>query len=237
MIVSDTLPVIGDHPHALCKLVVLCENGTAVTIATQVLGRKKRCRTDRPHGTRLHLFTGAERISGADRLCIVLDHIQPMTTGNVKDLLHRGRLAVEMNRHDRLRTGRDGLFHRYRIDAEGTGIHFHEDRLQFQKGYDFRRGDVREGWRDDLITWLKPKGHHGDLQGVRPVGTRNHMPGTGIGSEMITKVLHRLPPDEYGAVEHPMNGGIHFVLDMAILLFKVNHLYRTHIHFYLKLQI
>jgi hypothetical protein len=61
-------------------------------------------------------------VDRAVRLARVLDHLEPVALGDLEDGVHVGRVAVEMDRHDRLRLRRD-----LRLDL--VDVHRERDRI------------------------------------------------------------------------------------------------------------
>ena len=66
--------------------------------------------------------------------------------------VHRGRVAVEVHRHDRHGARRDRRRDRVRVEAEAARLDVDEDRLGADQAHGVRGGGERERRHDDLVA-------------------------------------------------------------------------------------
>ncbi len=69
----------------------------------------------------------AALVFGSMGLSCILDHDEPVATGDLHDRIHIGHQPVQMHRHDRLRARRDRGFDGRRIHGPGDGIDIDEN--------------------------------------------------------------------------------------------------------------
>ena len=92
------------------------------------------------------------------RLGRVLDHLQAVLAGDGHDPVHRRRVAVQVDRHDRPGAGRDGLGDRLRADAERLGLDVDKDGGRAGKRNRVGCRRERERRHDDLIAGADAQG-------------------------------------------------------------------------------
>jgi hypothetical protein len=82
----------------------------------------------------------------------VLDEREPPTIGDLLQTREVGRLAVEADRHDRLRPRRDRRLHLPDVDREVVLADVDEDRARSRVEDAVGAGDERERHRDHLVA-------------------------------------------------------------------------------------
>ncbi len=97
--------VIAQHPHALRKLGIAGDNRTAFAQAAQILSWIKAEATGDAQRSGFAAF-----VIGAVRLAGILNQVKIVTTRNFEQRIHIRRLAVKIDRQDRLGVRRNRRF-------------------------------------------------------------------------------------------------------------------------------
>ena len=125
----------------------------------------------------------AEGTEGADGLPIeggsmslggVLEDHEAVPLRDPSDVLHRGRVSIEVDRHDRRRSLSDGRFDAGRVEAEGVFVNVGEDGGRAAQGDRVRGRGEGEGGDNDLIAGADSGGEQPQVQGG---GSRVHGDG------------------------------------------------------------
>ncbi len=126
----------------------------------------------------------------------------------VAQLVHRRRVAEEVNRKQRRRALADQRLDRRRGDREGARIDVAEDRPR--AGVDDGLGGRVEGQRrhDHLVTGAHPERPQGDRQRLGAVGDANAMAHADVGGELALECLDLGAEHVAARIEHrPLPGG------------------------------
>ena len=200
----------------------------SVTEATQVLGGEKRGAADVTHGAGLMDRTVGESHLCAECLAGILHHEEMVGRSNTHNRLHIGTLAEEVDWQDDFSAGSHGGLQFGYIHAECVGADIHEHGLESERGDDLDSGHEGEGHGDNLVAWLEPQRHEGQLEGIGAAGAGHGMRHTRVGSQCRSKVRHCRPVDVAGLREHTTHRLINLFPYVCILTLQVNHLDRFH---------
>ena len=162
-------------------------------------------------------------IIGSDGLGRILNHIEVVLPGQSQDRLHGRALPKEVDRYDGSGFGADGRPNLLRIQGKGDRVHIHQNRCQTQQGNGLGRCDVGERSRDQFVPGLQIQGHHGNLQGIGPVGTGDDLHPAQIGPQFLRKGLDRRTVDEGGLIHDLGEALVDLVLDGQVLGTEVHH--------------
>ena len=220
--------MVHDVPQFMGQFIIIGEDGAAVAIAAQVLGREEGGGADISHGTGLFHRAIAEGKIRPYRLAGILDDIEAMFFCYCHDGFHVGALPEEVHGNNGFRLWCDGFFQCLDVNVKGARFHIHQDRGEFQQGYHLHRGHKSEGYGNDLIVGLQAEGHHGHLQRVGAVGAGDHMFYPQVSLQVFLEALYRRAVNECGGIDHFVDGCIHLGFYLFILRFQVNHPYRSH---------
>ena len=100
-------------------------------------------------------------VLGAMRLGRVLDHDQPVATGDFQDRIHVGGMPVEVHRQDGAGAPGDGLFDPRRIKRVGVRRDIDKHRRCTGIADGGHAGDKRVRRGDDFVTRADSGGEHG----------------------------------------------------------------------------
>src|SRR5690606_37991021 len=123
VMVPAVLTMPRDLANDLGELRVRREDGAAVAVAAERLRREEAGAADHTEIARL-----SSLVAGAEALCRVFDHRQPVPFGYRVDRVEIGALAVKRYGNYRPRTRRDRLFYQPGIDVAGRRVYVHVNR-------------------------------------------------------------------------------------------------------------
>lgn len=195
-----------------------------VAVTTQVLGGKEGGATDIPHGAGFGLASVGVEVGCSDGLGGVLDDIEVVFAGQLQQRVHGGALPEEMHRDYGFGSGPYGGLDLLGVQGKGYGVHIHQNGGQPQQGDGLGSSHIGEGSRDQFVPRLEVQGHHGDLQGIRSVGTGNDVhPVPQVCFQFGGKGLDLRAVDEGRVFDDFGDVAVHFLSDLKVLGTEVNH--------------
>ena len=160
-------------------------------------------------------------VLGADGLCRVFYHGEPVGRRHFHDGAHLGRLAVQVHRDDRPRPP----CHRRRqlggVDVERNGVDIREDGLRAEPGDRPGRGEERVGGGDDLVARLDVQRHERDEQGVRAGRHADRVAAPAVCGDGLLERLHLRAQDELLRLQHAVDGLAELVAQRRVLRLEV----------------
>ena len=153
---------------------------------------------------------------GTLRLRHVLDHREPMPAGQRHDRLHVGRLAVEMDGHDRPGARRDRRRNPVGIDVGAGGRRLDRHGLGTDRRHRQPGRDVGIGRHDDLVARTEIPGAQHQLQRLQPIAEADAVTGAAERRVLGLERLDFLAEHEPAGFHHPEIGGIEVGLQLGI---------------------
>ncbi len=213
MEITRTLAVYADFRAGLRDGGIVGEDRTAVAVAAQWLARKETGAAD----TR-QVSTAPAPVAGTKALRRVLDHRNvPMRRGNGVDFIHVGALAIEADRHDGARAGRNRRRQLADIHVAGVGFDIDKHRLGADQCNDFGSGHERERRRDHLIARSDIQRHQRDQQRLRAAGHADAVRGADEARELLLQLRDFRTQDVLAVIQHPLYTRIDRLAQRAIL--------------------
>ena len=194
VVVADAHPVITVEADPVGQGVVV-GRGEAALAGHQVL-RGVRAEHRRPE-----LAGPPAVIRRAVSLGGVLDDREAVALGDRDERIHVGHEPVQVDRHDRLRPGRDGRLHEVGVHREVLGPDVHEDRAGARAQDDADGGVEAEADRDDLVARADAEAVQDRLLGEGPVGHEDGVADAAIGGPGLLEGLGLLAHGEHPRAE------------------------------------
>ena len=216
VVVALGLPVHPQAPQKPRQTGIVRRDRARVPRASQVLRRIEREGGHRAECPRRALLVGRP-----DRLAGVFENGDAAASGDFQDRLHVRALAVEMDRLDRLRAGRDGRFEPGRVEVERARLDVHEDGPRVQARDFTGRREEGKGARDHLVPGADTERHQSDEQGVRPGRDPDGVGGPDLGGEGALELLVGGPHHEPAARENLRDAPRDFAVQLRFLASQV----------------
>ena len=203
--------VVAQHAQPLGQLGIVGGDRAAVAEGAEILGRKETVRAgmaERAGPPSAHL--------GALRLRHVLDHFQPVLVGQRHDGVHVGRLAVEMDRHDRPGARRDRGGDPLGIDVDPAGRRLDRHHRGAHRRHREPGRDIGVGRHDHLVAGAEVPGAQHQLQRLQPVAQADAVRGAAEGGVLGLEGLDFLAEHEPARFHDAGIGGIELGLQLGI---------------------
>ena len=213
------------------RSIVIGEDGTAVAVAAQGLGREKRGGGDISEGATLTaLIRRAKGLGG------VLDENEAVLLADGGDGVVVAGVTQNIHGHHglgrELAFSQDGFYLLFQaLRAEGIGILGNVTKHGGSTEHlgRLRGGDEGHVRAEHGIPLPYARHHVGNLQGIGAVGTGDAVLAAHKVRQLLLQLLYLGPADELGRVQHRLDICIDLVLQGRILGFQVNKLHRiTH---------
>ena len=221
VIVFGFLSPIAKQGNSSAELGPIGDHRPAFAIGAEVLAGIKAEAAKIADGARAPpLVFGAVRLRG------VLDHDEPVSTGDLHDRIHVCDQAVQMDRQDRLRPRRDRGFDQGGIHRPGDGIDVDEDRLCAAIKYRGCGRDEGHRYGDDLIAGTNASRKQRQVQRGSSAIDGVAMADVAIGRETLLECRDLRSQHELRAVDRAQDRGIDFRLDLMVLSFQIQKRYQ-----------
>ena len=208
---------VAQHPDPFRHRRVVGHDHAAFAVGAEVLARVE---AEAPRvAERAHRTSFVRR---AVRLAAVLDHLQAMAFRDVEDRVHVGRLAVEMDRDDRLGAAGDRLLELGHVHREGCRIDVDIGRPRAHVPDRGDGGDEGERHRDDLVAGSDAGGDQREMERAGAGIDGDPVRGALEGGKLLLERLDFRAEDELARVEHPSDGVGDVRFDGEILRAKVD---------------
>jgi len=217
VVIAPVLTVHPNLPRQGGQPLVVGEQGAALTVAAQGLGREEAAAADAAEAAGTPLVMG-----GAEALGAVFDHRQAVSLGDGVDGGHVSALAVEADRHDGLDVGADSLFQQGGVEVEGARIDVHIDRSCPHQGDYLAGGDEGEGGGNDLVSRPDVQGHQGDHDGVGAAADAHAVAGAHIVGQPLLQLLYLRPQYIAAVVQHSGDAPVDALSDACLLGLEVD---------------
>jgi hypothetical protein len=209
--------VVAQEAHALRDVVTRREDHAAVAAAAEILRGVERQRA-RVAPRR----DGPAVIARAHRLGGVGDHGQPPPPGHGLDLVHRGRVTVQVHRHHGARPRRHGGLEAPGIEIVRLRVDVDEDGHGPEHHHGARGGHEGERRRDHLVARTHAHGLQGEEQGVGPGVEADAVTGAAERGQLRFERLHLGAQNEATAREHARGGGEQLARERRVLAHEVD---------------
>ncbi len=217
VVVLGPLAIVAHHPHLLGQLPVIRRERAGVAVSSQVLARIEAEGAKRPDGP-----GAAPLVPGAVGLAGVLDHRQAVPGGDLEDRVHVGRLAVQVDGHDRPGAWRDGRFDQSRIDVVRARVDVDPDGRRAGERNCARAGDERSRRRDHLVARADVHRPHAQLERGHAGIQAHRVLRLAVGAKLAFEGGDVTSEDEVGVRDHPTDRGLDLCRDGGLLRLQVN---------------
>ena len=199
VVVADAHPVVPVQADPVGQAVVV-GRGEATLAGHQVLGRVQA------EHRRPELPGAAAAVRRAVRLGGVLDDRDPAALRDLHQRVHVGHQAVQVDRHDRLRAGRDRGLDPVGIEAEvvGPDVHEHGSGAGLEDRAD--RRVEREADRDHLVARADPERPQDRHQGDGAVGHEHGVPHAAVRGPRLLELRRPATHREHAGAEDVDDG-------------------------------
>ena len=221
------LAVDAERAKPLGDAFMIGEDGAAVAVAAERLGREEAGRRDGPEGARAPPpDLAAEALGG------VLDQIELVLLAQRFDCVIVGGEAEQVDRHHRLGEefalllgAQDRLLQRGRVDVEGARIDVGEDRAGAGERDRLGGGEEGEGGGEHRVAGADAERLQRKHQGVGAVGAGDRVLDAAVGRQRSLELLHLGAHDVAAMVEHLVNARVDPVAQGVVLGFQVDELH------------
>src|ERR1051326_1703551 len=204
--------VVAQLPNGAIDLRIVGDDCAAVAERAEIL------LDDETDGGSIAVFGDAKPIAaGADSLGIVLNDLQVVLVGNLADRSHVGALTIKMNRNEQLGARSNRSFDLAGIDAIGVWIGVDEYGCRAGDPDRFGGGEESVGRGDALVSRADAECLEGEPEGVGSVPHSNRESSSVEGCEFLLKAFQHGAHDVLAALQHFVEVGIDFRLDVVIL--------------------
>ena len=209
--------------------VIIREDGAAVPVASQGLGREKGCSRDITETSCPSAMETSSKSLGR-----VFQNIHAITVRNLPDPLIICGQSEKIHRHDY--PGLQFPFCQYRLHRPLQTVRIHIKSIFQDVGKYRRRAFIRHGLgrrkeskvrHKDRVSLSDPPCHQGKGQGVRAVGAGNTVFHTHVLRQFCFQLCHRLSADIGGLFQHLSDRGVYLRLQHLILLFQITKFHLT----------
>ena len=149
-----------------------------------------------------HRAGAAAAVVGAVRLRRVFDDRDAVAVGDREDGVHRRRLAVEMDRQDRLGARRDRRLESSRVEGAPPQVDVDEDRPRADVADRPGGGDEGHRHRDHLVAGTDVEGVEGEVERARAAVDGDRVRAAAVRREVAFEALDPGAEDEGRVVEH-----------------------------------
>ena len=148
----------------------------------------------------------AVRVPRAERLAGVLDDPEPVPRRDLLERGHVGGVAEDVHRQQRPRALGHRGGRRLRVEVQRHRVDVREDRPRALVQRGIRRGDEREGARDDLVAALDADRAQREVQPGRPARDRARVRRADARGERPLELHHARPQRELPRAQHLEHG-------------------------------
>src|ERR1019366_2537609 len=217
VVVLRLLSPVAHHPHGLGILIVVGNDGAALSICAQILAGIETETSQVAEQTAAATF-----VFGTMRLRRILDDHEIVLAGDLQNRTHVCWLPMQMDRKNHLGSWRDGAFDLRGVHRGCLGVHIHQYGTcvgVVDSGNGCYKGE-RHG--NDFIPWADTSRQQSQMQGT---GSRIHAhtmlcPAT-VRSERLLETCNFAPQHELRGVEHTLDGCVDLWLDAEILCLQI----------------
>ncbi len=220
----DVVVILGlgavdpEESYPLGQLVIVGDDHPSIAVGAQVLAGEET--EDAEVTGCADLATLVLRSYG---LGSVLNDVEIELLSDSHDLVHVGRLAVEVHRNDGswlVACGEDAV-EVGGVEVECFGVDVHEDRLGAGICNRSRGGEEGEAGDDYFVSRADPQGSQGEEQGIRAAGYPDGVLDPTILGHSSFELLHLRAEDEPARLQHPPDGGVDLRLDQVVLTLQI----------------
>src|SRR5437867_6634770 len=196
VLVFDDSPVVAKPPYRVRNGVVVRNHSARVATRSQVFSRIKTeaCRIS-------HASCSSAVVTGAVSWRRIFSYSELLICRNIEYGAHVRRLAVQMNRYDRLGVLGDAVFDLLDVDVVSPDIDIDEDRRCAAVDDGFGGGDETVGGNDDFVTFPDLQGLQSKEEGIRAVADADGMTDFAEFRERSLEIFNRGGAGESGAIE------------------------------------
>lgn len=182
-------------------VVVVGDQQAAITKCPQVLAGEKGVGPSVPYGARMLTL-----VPRAEGLGAVFDNLEAVLVGNRHDLVHLGRVAVQMNGHEGLGVRGKSRTNGGGVDVEGVWVNIREHWGCAHTADAFGGGKKAEGRGDYFVAGADIQGTQGNNQRVGATVQADGVFDAQVRGGFILEGFYVRPHDEVPAPHHAVNG-------------------------------
>jgi hypothetical protein len=206
VVVAPESAMGADGAHGIGQGVVVGEQGSAVAIASQGLGREKGGAADKAGSA-----AGTAVAGSAETLGSVFDNGDAAGFGDGLDGFEVGHLSEQADRYNGLRARGDGPEEGIGVHVEGMVFNIAEHGGGADQGDNLGRADPGEWNGYDFVAGSDAQGAEGDFEAGCTAGDGDAVPGLGVVGQQLLQLVDFRAHDELSVVEH----GLHAAFDVG----------------------
>jgi len=203
--------IVAQHADAVGQIGAVRGDRTAIAQGAQVLAG-----IEAPAHHIAMRADAAPLVARAMGLGGILDHRKAVLTRQRKDRVKVGRLAVEVNRQDRLCRRSNGGGDAGGIDVVGGGVGFHRDGPRADSRDRQPGGDIGVRRHDHLVPRPDVERPEREDQRIKAVGDPHRMIGAAPGRPVGLERVHLGSEDVPARVEDTVDGRVDLGLEFAV---------------------
>ena len=217
----------ADGAAEICDLVVIGEDGAAVTVAAQRLGREE--------GGGSHLAESAALLAlvgSAEALCAVLNEDETVLLADGDDSVIVAGVAQNVHGHHSL--GGQLALSQHSLDlalqtfgAQGVGVGGDVAEHGGRAKHLGRLGGGDKGHigAEHRVTLAHTGDHKSNLQRIGAVGAGDAVLAANKGGQLLLQLLHLRTADKLSGIQHGLDVGVDLFLQSRILGLQINKLH------------